>query len=419
MIRIKQLVRQILDWELYIAAVLVAGCLVTRRVFIGAVVILIILRLLSFALDGRFFVSSPVDLGLFLLLGMIPVSILVSPLPGLSLVQGTRLLISALFFYSMLSWIQDEKRLKLVVIGAVIAGAGISLFALVSVEWQTQKLYFLPTFIYDRFAIIVRDTAHSNVMGGNIVLLLLFGPLLLLFDWKQIPPWQKLLFTVVFALMLAVLLLTQSRGALIALMASLPLIIALRWKKGWLIFPILVVGLAAALWRWPLDEILDWMSANVKVGGIQGRMEIWSRGLAMVRDFPLTGTGMGTFPDMAEILYPFESFADWRVPHVHNLILQVAIDVGIPGLVAWLAILLNIIWISWRLFRKGMRENHRWLAGFGGALLCSQVILLVHGIVDDVTWGVRPEPILWGVWGLAVSAYLLYCSPEMVKIPGE
>jgi putative inorganic carbon (HCO3(-)) transporter len=122
---------------------------------------------------------------------------------------------------------------------------------------------------------------------------------------------------------------------------------------------------------------------------------------------------MGTFPEMAELLYPFESFTDWRVPHVHNLLLQVGIDVGIPGLAAWLSILINICWFSWKLYRKGKKENRSWLAGLGAALLCSQLVMLVHGIVDDVTWGVRPEPIIWGVWGIAISAAVLYLSPEL------
>ena len=85
--------------------------------------------------------------------------------------------------------------------------------------------------------------------------------------------------------------------------------------------------------------------------------------------------------------------------------MQIAIDVGIPGLVIWVSVLFIVIVAAWQIYRHGRLVEDNWISGLGAAMICSQVILLVHGIVDDVTWGVRPEPILWALWGIAIAAW--------------
>jgi putative inorganic carbon (HCO3(-)) transporter len=409
---LKRFGKHLLTVEIFLFSAFVAGSLVTQRLFPWTILVGIVFMGIRWGIRGRMTVPTPVDMGVLGLLLMIPISLAVTPLPEQTRTQAMRLVISILFFYAIVNWAQTQDRLRLAVLGVILAGAGISLFALVSVEWQTQKLYFLPSFIYDRFSILVKDTSHSNVMGGNVALLLLFGPLLLLFAWRELALWRKMAYGVVFLFTAGVLILTQSRGALIGVMAVIPLVVTLRWRRGWIILPTLSLILGGAIAHWGLAEILDWASANVKVGGIQGRIEIWSRGVSMIRDFPLTGIGMGTFPDVAEVLYPFESFPDWRVPHVHNLVLQVGVDVGVPGLIAWGAILLGVSYASFRVYLHGRQQSDAWISGLGCALLSSQAVLLIHGIVDDVTWGVRPEPILWGIWGVAIAAFRLYIDPQ-------
>ena len=67
----------------------------------------------------------------------------------------------------------------------------------------------------------------------------------------------------------------------------------------------------------------------------------------MVLDFPFTGIGMGSFTEVAESLYPFFS-SPGRVFHAHNLFLQAIVDLGIPGLIAWFAIIMIVILVSWQ-----------------------------------------------------------------------
>jgi putative inorganic carbon (HCO3(-)) transporter len=84
------------------------------------------------------------------------------------------------------------------------------------------------------------------------------------------------------------------------------------------------------------------------------------------------------------------------------------VDLGIPGLAAWLATLFVVIAASWKVFRLGKRTDSGWIAGLGAGLLGSQVALVIHGLTDAVSWGmVRPAPLVWGIWGIAIAALLV------------
>ena len=125
----------------------------------------------------------------------------------------------------------------------------------------------------------------------------------------------------------------------------------------------------------------------------------------MLQDFPFTGIGMGTFRQVASLLYPFFlAGPDAEIPDAHNLFLQVGVDLGLPGLIAWLALLILVVWASWRVYWRGRAANDLRLAGLGAGLLASQAALVVHGLTDAATWGSRPAVIVWAIWGLAMAA---------------
>jgi hypothetical protein len=44
------------------------------------------------------------------------------------------------------------------------------------------------------------------------------------------------------------------------------------------------------------------------------------------------------------------------------------------------------------------------MAGLGAGLLCSQIALVVHGLLDATTWGARPALIVWALWGIGMAA---------------
>ena len=117
---------------------------------------------------------------------------------------------------------------------------------------------------------------------------------------------------------------------------------------------------------------------------------------------------MGSFSRIVDTLHPFTLLGQGTVDHTHNLFLQIGVDLGLPGLISWFAILLITFTFSWQSYTKGKHSRNKILLGLGIGFFCSQVALCSHGFLDAVTWGmVRQAPMIWGIWGLSIAAGLL------------
>jgi putative inorganic carbon (HCO3(-)) transporter len=190
--------------------------------------------------------------------------------------------------------------------------------------------------------------------------------------------------------------------------AALIVLALLRWRRGWLLLIAVVIAAIIALRYLGADAVIAHLTTDRTFSGVEGRLMVWSRALSMIRDFPFTGVGMGTFLPVAETLYALYD-PSGSLGHAHNLFLQVAVDLGFPGLVAWLAILMLVVVAGWWLYRQGSVADDAWLSGLGAGIFCSQVALVTHGLVDAATWGgVRPAVITWALWGLAMAGWNVY-----------
>jgi putative inorganic carbon (hco3(-)) transporter len=208
----------------------------------------------------------------------------------------------------------------------------------------------------------------------------------------------------------AVLVLTQSRGAWIGTAAAVGILLLCRWKRLAWLAPLALLGVGWVGWRAvpPLVEEAP--------SGQMGRIELWSRAIYLIQDMPLTGIGAGTFERMADTQFPFFLHGSW-VEHVHNLFLQVAVDLGLPGLVAYLALLLLALWCALDAARRCRQAGESALAALAWAGLAALVAMCVHGMVDATTWIVgRGAFVPWAVIGaiLAVhrTAVYTHCTEE-------
>jgi len=145
-----------------------------------------------------------------------------------------------------------------------------------------------------------------------------------------------------------------------------------------------------------------WYSLGNETGGVRDfalRQDIWLRANMVIQDFPFTGIGMGTFGAVVDVFYPLAA-QPVNIPHAHNLFLQIAVDLGLPGLLAWLGCWGTVLLSAWRLYRSKLPE---WRM-LGGAALCCQAVLGLGGLLDCTVWDNRPAVIIWGLWGLILAA---------------
>jgi predicted secreted protein len=119
----------------------------------------------------------------------------------------------------------------------------------------------------------------------------------------------------------------------------------------------------------------------------------------MLIDMPFTGIGLNTFPIIVQNFYPGVASPEYYdatsvVPHVHNLFVQTALDLGLVGLAAFSAVVVMGVRGGVRAAERGV---HRPLAI---GLLLGLLAHGVYGMVDAVVLGAKPSPALWAFLGL-------------------
>lgn len=112
--------------------------------------------------------------------------------------------------------------------------------------------------------------------------------------------------------------------------------------------------------------------------GSDSRSVLFSRSVYFLKDFPFTGGGLGSFPGLFSqyvLNIPFYS-----LPNAHNVFLDVFIEQGLFGGLAYLLMYMGGIWMATRAVAK-MQSVEMQIFGWLG--LFALVIAFVHGMVDD------------------------------------
>jgi len=205
-----------------------------------------------------------------------------------------------------------------------------------------------------------------------------------------------------------VLVLTQSRGAWLGALFGCAAMAWLRWPK--VRWPAVALGGAVALAVWavgPHALLVALFPAPGSQGQLlstvtlEGRVELWKRAVVAIGDFAFTGCGFGAFRRVVWALYPpFLVSPGHDYAHAHNVFLQVALDVGLPGLIAYLALIGVALWVALRAARQA-DASQRWL-GLGAA--GSLVSFHVFGLTDTIALGARPGIAFWLLLALIVVA---------------
>jgi putative inorganic carbon (HCO3(-)) transporter len=172
-----------------------------------------------------------------------------------------------------------------------------------------------------------------------------------------------------------------------------------RWLWVWV--PLGLAGSVAIVILQPsLSSTL--LAGGDALSSAQGRVELWSRALYLMQDFPFTGVGLGMPERVINLLYPlFMVGPDSQWMHVHNTYLQIGSEMGIPGLIAFLALLLAVgaALLQTALHGRGDEELPTTALGLVGALL----VFVVHGLVDAPLASPKLMVLFFGLLGLMAA----------------
>jgi putative inorganic carbon (HCO3(-)) transporter len=370
---------------------------------------------------GSLLPLTPLNVPLLLLAIMLAVSLWATYSIEFSLPKISGLIFGlGVFFATVRYGLRKFSSALLFFMGCGLAVGGVGLLA---TNW-VDKLPMLGR-LMERFPRILGSLPaaaqgiHPNELGG---VLILFLPLALLAAWRSLRPRPGrdrtiIIFWWISALWLGgMTLLTQSRSALIGLSAGLALVLFFsgRWSRI-VLFAGVIIMAVCIVWIGP--ETLIGPSGLMQYGGfglgeisLSGRVEIWSRALFGIQDFAFTGMGLGTFRQIVPILYPLFLIDPGKdIAHAHNLFLQTALDLGLPGLIAFMAVWVAIFAMLFERLRHapanlgllGMSAPDLALGLAGGV-----VAHFVYSLTDAIALGARPGFLLWMTFGLSTAMYL-------------
>jgi putative inorganic carbon (HCO3(-)) transporter len=376
---------------------------------------LVVLWLVRWAVTGRAATRTPMDVSLLLLALMIPVVVWASPAPDLTLPKLTGLILGFAAFRATTSFVRSPSDLRLATGVFLLLGLGFVLVGGAGVYWPDKIPLLQP--IVAHIPRLVHDLpgteygVHPNELGGTI-LFFLPTTLSLAFAQMRQESWgsraARMGALFLCLLFLTVLLLSQSRSAWMGAAAGLATVAMLRWRRArWLVLSVTLVVIAAVLVTRPepsqetaqpgLDRrmVLD-------LGSLGERSGPWGRALDMIEQYPLTGSGLGAFRRIAHLFGPVPLAApDPDMSHAHNVFLQVAVDVGIPGLVAYVALLGTALWCAGQVVRQGEAR----LSGLAIGIIGSLVAFHVYGLADTIALGAKPGLAFWLLLALACAAW--------------
>lgn len=402
------------------------------RLTAAALALLAGLWLLRWAVRGEPWPLTPFNAALLLFAVTIPVAMWASAFPDVTTPKAARLLLGLAAFRAVAFAVKDRRSLDLALAAFCLLGLGIAAAGALGVQWPDKAgvLGAATRRLPRLFASLPEDQGtpgvNANHLAGGIVLYVPLALALLGRAWgrfrRTLPRILGLLGAGAFLLTIsAVLLLTQSRagwvgglGGLFAL-ATLAGLTSPRRRARLLGLALPFVALAAlgtALLAAGPQEVAQTIYDTASQTGVEeavgaislaGRVEIWSRALYAIQDFPFTGCGLGAFSRVVPILYPlFRIAPDVDIGHAHNIYLQTAVDVGLPGLIAYLALLLVALAVCWRLAgsQVARRQAVRPVAlGLAAGLIAWHT----YGLADAVALGTKPAVVLWVALGLVAA----------------
>ncbi len=385
--------------------------------------------------------ASPLNLPLLLISVTMLISAYASYDLSVSLPKLAGLLLGIAIFIATSAYSANPKLWKIGFYILILVGVAVSLMGLVGMQWPLAEAYSKFPALY-RLAVKIpfllnglpgaEDGFNPNEVAGTLLwsilpAIALFASLGIAYFFRKFKadrPFRKLLeiffLGICLLVMTIVFVLSQSRGGYIGLGISFLIAIFLllpspkrrRFRLLAIGSGLLIVGLAIfTLFQSSNNSSSDALTSATGLltySSFSLRYQFWTYGIQTLRDFPLTGIGMNTFRYIVFSLFPAPCVVSGcDLAHVHNEVLQVGLDLGIPGLIAFLSLYFASFWMLFKLYNEADQTGidqfslKLLILGLAGALFSH----FIYGITDAVALGAKPGFVFWLLLGLISGLY--------------
>ncbi|MFA5337304.1 MAG: O-antigen ligase family protein, partial [Candidatus Omnitrophota bacterium] len=232
---------------------------------------------------------------------------------------------------------------------------------------------------------------HPNDFAAYIVTVL---PLALLFFKKELSSKKRIILAAIFLIGLYCLMRTSSRGAWVGFIFAMIFFFSVYRRKMLIFIPIvaIVVILLAPSGIYRVKDLL-----KPSEGSAGERMVLWQGTWTMIKSHPVLGSGINTFMKNFEKYYPTSCQQGF---YVHNSYLQMWSEIGIVGLIVFLAIPLTVIIRAFTNIKTKIRSSPEGVILLSS--ICGYISFLVHAAVDNNLFSLVLTTLFW-----VFSAYIV------------
>jgi putative inorganic carbon (hco3(-)) transporter len=339
----------------------------------------------------------------FLIIGSF-VGVLMGVSPGAVIFQLRTFLIMYLLYFIVSRMKIDKKDYIDFAWVTIFVGILVSLHGIV--EKLSLRQFLLPE-AWSEKTLSATNIARIYGMTGNpnsLAILLGFAIVCVLYLLYEVKVTHRKLIYSILVLFNGILLLTGSRGTWIALVVGVIIFILLA-KKWSVISPIIIAGLLGFILVYTpvyygteyvksLDIEIDYAedegSFAGRLGGLtneenvnlmveSGRIFYIKKGFEVFKDYPVMGSGFGTFGDSATLSYGSPIYPNYNIRsdiyggknfYSDNQYIQVIAETGAMGVISFAVFLLGLLVMFWQ-----RRKEKVYLSNFMIALWFSTGVM--------------------------------------------
>lgn len=316
---------------------------------------------------------------------------------------------------------QPVQNLRIIAWLALIGGFGVAAWFLLTADFTALAVKF--RWIYElgvawmniRPNVIGYAPMHPNDTAGISIVAGAYG--LPLLRSRRTGPIEKLIVLALLGVILSAVVLASSRGAFLGFIGALGIwftwrLLASVFKKNsstW--FPYVVIAGILLLEIVVLFLPSRFLGSSFSMSGnvLVSRADVFRSGLVILQDVPFTGGGLASFPGLYSqyvLAMPF-----YVLHHSHNMILNVMIEQGVLGGIAFVLIYLMAI-------RKLLSAPESSSAQFWYLAACISLFTAIfHGMVDDYLYETSGPALALIPAGMAMLVSRRVKAQPLLEIP--
>jgi putative inorganic carbon (HCO3(-)) transporter len=346
------------------------------------------------------FKRTPFDLLIIILVGLSAASIFASPDRGFSFYNYYHLMGRyILLYYLVVNNVHNLEQLKRLMLAMLISALVVTVYGFYQYLYggDISALEWVDGEQFPELKLRVFSTLENpNLLAGFLVVMMALGTGLCL-CLNEIK--LRLALAGFVAMLGGCLILTYSRGAWLSVVVVIIVCGVLYNRKLlWLLLALPLLALGAH------DAVLERFASILNPTDTSStlRLALWESTLAMISDRPLLGIGWGAY----WLVYPQYDFfvqdASTKIFHAHNMYLNIAAEIGIPGLLTFLAIWYGHLRIALTI-RSRTADN--WLAGLMLGVIGAFLSLFVSGFTDFIMFNIQLSMLFWLLSALVVITW--------------